>query len=338
MGEILISRIQSSEHKIGCVLICNEDPLVQFLKNNNIEYKILPDFLNRKMSEIKKMLSDELYSRQFRNWLDDIAGFDIDLGVTIWGKWVPPGLFRLPKSGFINYHPAPLPELRGMEPDTFAILESRKSIHGTVHFLNEEFDCGDIIRKTRVIPIRKYDTPLSVLKKLDLIGIETIIKAVNDIAMHRHKIIMQDFSCVSQATVAMARQESYVRWNSDTLDIIERKYRAFCGQDIGIRLKGLIEGRVCVILEMEFYRGVYRGNLGEIVGRYIGEGRFNNGYIINVSGGLVVVLAGEELLDPDHDCGHIDYILPPRKLLRKTKKNIVLRSLSKATCKTTCVS
>jgi len=46
---------------------------------------------------------------------------------------------------WINFHPAPLPEYGGRNVAYHAIMNNSKVFGGTMHYMNEEFDCGEII-------------------------------------------------------------------------------------------------------------------------------------------------------------------------------------------------
>jgi len=76
---------------------------------------------------------------------------DILLSV-LYDKRVNDSLLSLPKMGCINFHAAPLPQYRGVASCTWAILNQETRWEVTAHYMEPEFDVGDIIG-TVVVPI-----------------------------------------------------------------------------------------------------------------------------------------------------------------------------------------
>jgi methionyl-tRNA formyltransferase len=58
-------------------------------------------------------------------------------------------LIRLPRLGCFNFHPAPLPELRGLGGYNFAILNGMREYGVSVHWVEESIDTGDIVEVER---------------------------------------------------------------------------------------------------------------------------------------------------------------------------------------------
>lgn len=65
-------------------------------------------------------------------------------------KLIKKPLLNLPKYGFINLHPALLPEYRGMSPQHWPIINGEKETGITVHYVDETADTGDIICQRRI--------------------------------------------------------------------------------------------------------------------------------------------------------------------------------------------
>ena len=63
---------------------------------------------------------------------------------------IPASLLSLPRRGFLNLHPSLLPDYRGPAP-LFWIFQRGESRSGvTVHFMDAEFDTGDVARQAPV--------------------------------------------------------------------------------------------------------------------------------------------------------------------------------------------
>lgn len=72
------------------------------------------------------------------------------LGVSYcWPYLVPPEILRWPKLGWINYHPAPLPEYKGPKETTRAISDRVMEWGVSVHYMDEHFDTGPLIECRR---------------------------------------------------------------------------------------------------------------------------------------------------------------------------------------------
>ena len=70
-----------------------------------------------------------------------------ELGVSYcYPRKIKEPLLSMPKKGFINYHPGPLPEYKGPSEYENAIKNKETKWGVTVHHMNEEFDSGKIIQ------------------------------------------------------------------------------------------------------------------------------------------------------------------------------------------------
>ncbi len=76
---------------------------------------------------------------------------------------------------WINFHPAPLPEYGGRNVAYHAIMNESENFGATMHYMNEEFDRGDIIECQRFaiektdtagdLVHKSYETLLTILRK-----------------------------------------------------------------------------------------------------------------------------------------------------------------------------
>jgi methionyl-tRNA formyltransferase len=103
--------------------------------------------------------------------LSDLA--DVDLGVSFlyWNRIREP-LLSLPRLGFLNFHPAPLPDMRGLGGYNVAILEGRPDWGVSAHFVDEELDTGDLVAVERFPIDPDSETALS----LDLKSQERLLE------------------------------------------------------------------------------------------------------------------------------------------------------------------
>tara|TARA_R110001592_G_scaffold96640_2_gene277393 strand:- start:3020 stop:3664 length:645 start_codon:yes stop_codon:yes gene_type:complete len=104
---------------------------ILLLTNKNCDKKILNKFENFSTEKITELDSN------------------IDLVISYCYNFrIKEPLISGPKYGCINFHPAPLPEYKGLAVYNFAILNEEPKWGVTCHYVNEKFDEGDIISQT----------------------------------------------------------------------------------------------------------------------------------------------------------------------------------------------
>jgi len=75
-------------------------------------------------------------------------------------------LIRLPKLGCVNFHPAPLPDYRGMGGVyNFAIYRNLSEWGVSAHFVDEDFDTGDLIKVMKFNIDSSKETAFSLSQK-----------------------------------------------------------------------------------------------------------------------------------------------------------------------------
>jgi methionyl-tRNA formyltransferase len=81
------------------------------------------------------------------------------------GRKIPERTIGLPRLGCFNFHPAPLPEYRGLGGYNFAILERQRSFGVSVHWVSPSIDRGDIVQVRRFPIDPDTETALSLEAK-----------------------------------------------------------------------------------------------------------------------------------------------------------------------------
>jgi methionyl-tRNA formyltransferase len=103
-----------------------------------------------------KFLYEQLASQNRPDYL-----LDIDLVISYCHRrLIRPPVISLPHIGCFNFHPAPLPDFRGLGGSNFAILQGLPSFGVSVHWVSPEFDTGDIV-EVRRFPIEPDETAVS---------------------------------------------------------------------------------------------------------------------------------------------------------------------------------
>jgi methionyl-tRNA formyltransferase len=96
--------------------------------------------------------------------VDDVYAMDMDdLDVVVsflfWERIREP-LISGPRIGCLNFHPAPLPDIRGLGGYNIAIAEAMPEWGVSAHFVDERFDTGDLVAVER-FPIARDETAFS---------------------------------------------------------------------------------------------------------------------------------------------------------------------------------
>jgi methionyl-tRNA formyltransferase len=89
-----------------------------------------------------RLVSDEdLYG-------DPSGEVDLVISFLFWKRIREP-LLSLGRIGCVNFHPAPLPDMRGLGGYNVAVLEGRREWGVSCHFVDPEFDTGDLVEVER---------------------------------------------------------------------------------------------------------------------------------------------------------------------------------------------
>lgn len=121
---------------------------------NSVVYLGLDNPYSKIIGEYVESLVDNLLIKHITS--DRFSEFpeSYDLGIAfMYPKLVPKE--ELEKAVWINIHPAPLPEYGGRNVAYHAIKNNETEFGSTIHYMNEKFDQGEIISKS------KFDIPKS---------------------------------------------------------------------------------------------------------------------------------------------------------------------------------
>ena len=106
----------------------------------------------------------------------DLEGVDLVLSFLFWKRIRAP-LIELGSIGCLNFHPSPLPDIRGLGGYNVAVLEDLAEWGVSAHFVDEDFDTGDIIRVDRFEIDRLEETALS----LDITSQQRLLTLFRDV-------------------------------------------------------------------------------------------------------------------------------------------------------------
>jgi methionyl-tRNA formyltransferase len=81
-------------------------------------------------------------------YADPPAGVDVVISFLYW-RLIREPLISLGRIGCLNFHPAPLPDFRGLGGYNIAVLEGLREWGVSCHFVDERFDTGDLVEVER---------------------------------------------------------------------------------------------------------------------------------------------------------------------------------------------
>ena len=106
------------------------------------------------------------------DFLHAIRQLNADIAVVCsYNKKLPPELLKCVKSGFVNCHPSLLPDYRGGNPYSNVLINNEKETGITLHFMDENFDTGNIIAQKKV-PIENKETMGTLFNRMNYLCAE----------------------------------------------------------------------------------------------------------------------------------------------------------------------
>jgi methionyl-tRNA formyltransferase len=134
-----------------------------------------------------------------------------------WRTWLCPAILKLPKYGSINIHDALLPKYGGFAPVNWAIINGECETGVTVHFIQNEFDLGDIILQAK-IPIEFSDTATDIFYKTLPFFSTLAVEALNLIG-NGHVLLTQQDRTMATFYHKRSERDSLIDWNKSNIHI-----------------------------------------------------------------------------------------------------------------------
>ena len=198
-------------------------------KNVEVPFAVIPQGNNKlreicNKNNIKIVTDSELY-KLIKEDNEDIKSIDVVISFLYW-KIIKKPLINLGKVGCINFHPAPLPDYRGVGGYNFAILNELKYWGVSAHYVDENIDTGDIIQVNE-FEISNDITVLE-LERISQVELLKLFKAIitkilNDEELSSYTQSPDQGKYISKSDLEAAKE---VTINSSQEEI-DKKIRAF---------------------------------------------------------------------------------------------------------------
>ena len=229
MKVIFLGRKPFSCKALKYLLDNNVDVLAVVAQQNKDKIHWTPNLADfAKQNNIPLLTDQELYKTIDSNNLNNnnfcLDKVDLVISYLFWKKIKQP-LIKLPKIGCINFHPAPLPDLRGLGGYNIAIYEDWNYYGVSAHFVDETFDTGDIIQVKKFEINPQEHTAYTLEQKSQQEMFELFKEVINTL------IKGEKLNRIKQSSGRYITKENFESLRkvdqSDTPDQVNRKIRAF---------------------------------------------------------------------------------------------------------------
>lgn len=204
-----LERIHQSEHTIKAV-VSNVD------KRRGRGSKTSPTPVKAKALQLGLPVIEveDLSSAEFSNQLKALKA---DLLVVVAFRILPKHVLEIPKIGSVNLHASLLPKYRGAAPIHWAVINGEKETGCTIFFLDEKVDTGNIIAQKKT-PIGKNETTGDVYARLEKMGSELLLEAIQKIDSGSYELMEQDDEAATPAP-KLFRDDCHIDFNRPALEV-----------------------------------------------------------------------------------------------------------------------
>lgn len=161
------------------------------------------------------------------NKLFETNNFKSSIGLLIdFGIIVTNDIINYFSFGIVNSHFSILPELRGADPISFALLEGKKTTGVSLMLLVEAMDEGPILA-TKELDITDTDTSIELSTKLIQLSYRMLLETLPKYLTGEVTPYPQDTKTTTPSyTRKLTKQDGLIDWNKDALTL-EREIKAF---------------------------------------------------------------------------------------------------------------
>lgn len=161
------------------------------------------------------------------DFIHKVRQLDADIAVVCsYNKKFPPELLKTVKGGFVNCHPSLLPDYRGANPYSNVIINNEKETGITLHFMDENFDTGNIIAQKKV-NIENKETMGTLFNRMNYLCAEFLSEFLQNFEQNTDVVSMpQPQGEFKKASAIDSRNmRNFIDWDKDAA-YIDRFVRA----------------------------------------------------------------------------------------------------------------
>lgn len=118
---------------------------------------------------------------------DGSLKFDLGISILYWRR-IKGALLTTPPRGIVNFHPAPLPDYKGVGGYNLAILDSLDEWACSAHYVDEGIDTGEIIALDRFPMDKDAETAKSLEAKSQESLFRLFVSVFDDLAGSRERL------------------------------------------------------------------------------------------------------------------------------------------------------
>lgn len=222
MGPICLRALYEAKKNIVGVIMPPKDNMAIY----NTMFNLAMDLGLEPISYEKKMNEPE--------FIEKVRSKNADIGIVAsFNKKFPKVLLDSVKMGFINSHPSLLPLYRGGNPYFYPIMNNDQETGITLHFMDEDFDTGDIIFQKEV-PISSCETMGTIFNRTNFMFAQVHIDMISFLEKGNElERKPQDKSGKYPVAEMLFEHLGHtkINWNQDS-EVIERFIRA-CNPFLG---------------------------------------------------------------------------------------------------------
>ncbi|MGE8319956.1 MAG: methionyl-tRNA formyltransferase [Comamonas sp.] len=216
MKVLFMGRKQVAADTLKTIAAMPNVEIVGVLTDSHLENSPTAEFARAEGLEVLDF--DDALRRMKNGEMD----FDFGVSVLYWRR-LKEEFLTIPRLGVINFHPAPLPEYKGVAGYNLAILEGRTRWAVSAHYVDEKIDSGAII-EVLDFAIDPDSMLCTTLEKKSMQALRDLI----DKTLHRvfaSNALLESFPNVGGRYVSRNEMEEMKKIMPG--DDVERKVRAF---------------------------------------------------------------------------------------------------------------
>ena len=156
-----------------------------------------------------------------KDFLHKIRVLNADLAVVAsYNKKFPKELLALTRDGFINLHPSKLPDYRGANPYSHVIINGEKESAITLHFMDENFDTGDIVSQYR-FKIKDNETMGTLFVRTNEMCVTMLYEALDYYETKELPRTPQkeQKGCKKAPALSFEKRNTFIDWNNSAEEI-----------------------------------------------------------------------------------------------------------------------